>query len=112
MSNTVLGLTRSMRYFLYDHPVRMNSGIYALSGIVINELGMDPTDGSVYIFLSKNEKMIKILHYHNNGFTLYTRRIYHGRFMYPDIDPTTGKYIYDWPRLRRLINGYATVTRD
>lgn len=85
----------------------MNIGIDGLSGIVVNELNRDPRNGDVYVFVSRSHKLIKLLHYKNHCFTLYVRRIYHGRFVYPYYNEEKEAYYMDWPRLRRLLNGYG-----
>lgn len=84
----------------------MAGGIERLKGVVVNELGMDPMNGDVFIFVAKSRRMIKLLHYENNVFTLYTRKIYRGSFIYPKIDPEEDKYKLNWRTLSRLVKGY------
>jgi len=109
MKKQILGLSSNLRFFLYQEPISMQGGIERLKGVVVNELGMDPTNGDVYIFLSKNRKTIKLLYFEQNVFTLYTRRVYNGTFVYPIIQKGEDKIYFDWYRLKRLIRGYSTV---
>ena len=83
----------------------MNKGIEALKGLVVNEFGRNPEDGAVYIFISKGMKEVKLLHYHKYIYTLYTHKIYKGRFVYPIYNRERDLYIMDWHRLKRLLNG-------
>lgn len=86
----------------------MNIGMEGLIGIVINEFGMDPRNGDVYVFVSKSHKLLKLLHYHDGIFTLYIRKIYHGTFIYPYRDTSRNAFYLDWPRFRRLLRGYVS----
>ena len=111
MKNQVLGLTSNLHYIFYQKPIKMNLGIQGLMGIINNELGRDPRNGDVYIFVSRSRKLIKLLHFNKGCFTLYTRRIYHGYFVYPYFTRETDAFYIDWQRLRRLINGYGTIEK-
>lgn len=108
MKKQILGLSSDLRFFLFHKPVSMQGGIEKLKGLVIKELDRDPTNGDVYIFLSSNRKQIKLLHYENYVFTMYVRRIYKGRFVYPEYDPQKDKYIISMEKLIKLIRGYAS----
>jgi len=107
MKKQILGLDSNLRFFLYQVPVSMRGGIERLKGVVINDLSMDPANGDVYIFISRNHKTIKLLHYENNVFTLYVRRIYKGQFVYPIYHAESNTYSMSWERLRRLVKGYG-----
>lgn len=106
MRKQILGLTNNLKYYYCKHPVNMCKGIDSLKGIIMNEFKMNPEDGSVFVFISSNHRMIKLLHYERNAFTLYTRKIYCARFVYPIYNPETDVYELDWKRLCRLIEGY------
>lgn len=103
MKNSILGLGSDLRFFICQNPIKMNKGIEGLRGIIINELGKDPDDGSVYIFVSRDRRQIKILHYDNGIYTLYIRRLFHGRFVYPELNTKSDTYQLDWIRLRRML---------
>lgn len=107
MKNSILGLTSDLRYFLYNNTVNISGGVEKFKGLVLNDLEMDPMDGSVYIFVSNDRKTLKILYYENHVFTLYTRKIYGGKFWCPRVEMDTLSYKMEWSRLRRLVNGYA-----
>lgn len=107
MKNSVLGLSDKLDFYFYQRPVPMNKGIETLRGLVINEFGRDPEDGAVYIFISKGMKEIKLLHHHNGIYTMYTHKIYKGRFVYPVYNRERDLYVMDWLRLKRLLNGCA-----
>lgn len=45
----MLALSASCRYFLYRPAADMRRGIYALAGLVRQELAQDPLSGDVFI---------------------------------------------------------------
>ena len=55
----------------------------SLAGLVRSQMGNDPTDGSVHVFLNKNRTLIKLLHWETGGFTLYYKRLEKGTFERP-----------------------------
>lgn len=61
----ILGLSSDLRFLLFQNPIAMVGGIEKLKGIIISELECEPTNGDVYIFISKSLKVIKLLHYHH-----------------------------------------------
>ena len=70
MKNQVLGLTSNLHYIFYQKPIKMNLGIQGLMGIINNELGRDPRNGDVYIFVSRSRKLIKLLHFDKRNLSL------------------------------------------
>lgn len=111
MKNMVLGLSSDLHFYIYQKPILFNAGINRLMGYVINEMNMDPMDGNVYIFVSRDRKQIKLLHYSANVFTMYTRRIRNGCFVYPEYNEDTDTYRLEISRLRRLLKGYISTKR-
>lgn len=52
MKNTILELTPDLRYFIFQQPIKMNTGVDYLIGLVTNYMDKDPQEGEVYIFVS------------------------------------------------------------
>lgn len=71
------------RYFIYRSACDMRKGYDGLSGIVRNEWKKDPLSGDVFVFLSKQRTKIKILHWQNDGFVIYSKRLEKGTFELP-----------------------------
>lgn len=59
----MFSLNDSMRYLLYNKPTDMRKSYHTLCGLVTNELGCDPCNGDVYIFINKARNRIKLLHW-------------------------------------------------
>ena len=71
------------RYFIYRRGCDMRKGYDSLCGLVRSELKKDPLMGDVFIFISKQRNKIKLLHWQNDGFVLYTKRLEKGTFELP-----------------------------
>lgn len=79
----MLSLSHQCRYFLYRSPCDMRFGIYSLSGLVRNELGMDPLGGDVFVFIGKRGNQVRLLQWDRDGFALYIKKLEEGTFEWP-----------------------------
>lgn len=70
-------------YFLYSHTVDMRKGIDSLYSIVRNELGKDPLTGDLFIFINKRKRQIKMLHWQDDGFAVFYKRLERGTYEFP-----------------------------
>lgn len=74
---------RPERVFLYRQPVDMRKAIDGLSTLVIDQLGRDPCDRSLYVFVSTDRRKLKCLLWERNGFWLLYKRLESQRFAWP-----------------------------
>ena len=102
----MFNLGSSHRYLLYDQPCDMRKSFDALSGIVSNELGGNPTSGDVFIFLNKRHRHIKLLHWETDGFVLYYKRLERGTFTPPS---THDKGRILWSDLVLMLEGIKVL---
>jgi hypothetical protein len=58
----------------------MRKGFDGLSGIVRNEMELDPMNGAVYIFFNKPRNLVKLLLWDTTGFAIYHKRLSKGSF--------------------------------
>jgi transposase len=79
----------SHRYFLYRQPTDMRKGFDGLSGIVCNELEMDPLSGDVFIFLNRRKDRVKVLFWEGDGFSIYYKRLEAGTYELPPSGATS-----------------------
>ncbi len=70
----------SYQFYLYVHPCDMRKGFDGLSGLVSNEMDLNPLNGSVYIFFNKPRNLVKLLMWDTNGFAIYHKRLSRGSF--------------------------------
>lgn len=61
----------------------MRKSFDGLSGLVRNELGRDPMDGEVYIFLNRQRSLIKLLVWDRSGWALWSKRLERGSYELP-----------------------------
>ena len=95
-----------MRYLWYNRPTDMRKSFHTLSGIVLNTMGCNPYDGSVYIFMNKARNRIKLLHWEPGGLVLYSKILEVGTFGKPNMmtkDEQTG--CIEWRDLVLVVEG-------
>lgn len=101
----MFALTEQQRFLLYSQPTDMRKGFNGLSGLVRNELGQDPTDESVYIFINKKRDKIKLLHWLGNGFLLYYKELEQGTFESFNYDESVQSITLSYSKLVMLMDG-------
>lgn len=79
----MIALTSQHRYYLYRRAVDMRKSFDGLSGVVRNELGRNPMDGEVYVFLNRQRSLIKLLVWDRSGWSLWAKRLERGSYELP-----------------------------
>lgn len=79
IKNAMFNLNESNRIVMSQHPTDMRMGINCLCGQV-RLVGLEPSNGDVYIFVGKSRKVMKILHWEYGGYVMYQKRLEQGRF--------------------------------
>ena len=92
-------------YYLYRGACDMRKGFDGLSGLVVNELGRSPMDGSVFVFINRQRNQMKLLHWERGGLVLYQKRLERGRFSIPQKADEQGQL--SWPELVLLVEGIS-----
>lgn len=72
-------------YYVYTESTDMRSGIDSLSGIVKNQLQQNPLSGDLFIFLNKRKTQLKLLHWQDDGFAIFYKRLEKGTYELPQI---------------------------
>ncbi len=103
----MFGLNSNHRYSLYSTPTDMRKSFDGLAGLVRNELGRDPQNGEVFLFINKRRDRIKLLHWAGSGFTLYYKRLEGGAFELPEYDLKTSSIGLSYVQLIMLIDGIS-----
>lgn len=76
----LIGTGRRLQVYAFAAPVDMRKGFNSLSMLVREELDRDPTDGSLYLFVSRNRIRAKILMWDGTGLCLWSKRLEEGKF--------------------------------
>ncbi|MEO7045603.1 MAG: IS66 family insertion sequence element accessory protein TnpB [Ferruginibacter sp.] len=84
-------------------PVDFRRGIDGLSALCEHVLKQNPRSGTLFVFISRDAKKIKILAYEGNGYWLMTKRLSKGKFNRPK--PGEAISPYQAGELRKLLSG-------
>lgn len=82
----MLSLSANQRYFVFKGHTDMRKSFDGLTGLVRNELSMNPISGDVFVFFNKPRTHIKIMFWERDGFALYYKRLERGTFEVPVSD--------------------------
>jgi transposase len=63
----MFALTSELKFHLYNQATDMPKGFDGLSGLITNELELNPCNGDVFIFINKPRSKIKLLHWQRVG---------------------------------------------
>lgn len=66
--------------FIAPYPQDMRAGIHKLSATITAEFGRDSMDGSLYVFISRDARKAKLLHFDVNGWCLHYCYLAQGTF--------------------------------
>ena len=99
----MFSLSSDHKYYLYRLACDMRKSFDGLCGLVRTELGCDPCNGSVYVFLNRRRTHMKLLHWEAGGFVLYYKRLEQGCFQLPNQRNSEG--VLQWSALVLMVEG-------
>ena len=76
-------ILEGLKIYFYLPPTDMRKSINTLCLLIADLLKMDPTAGHLFLFRSRDKNKLKALYYEVNCFTLWYRRLEHGKFIFP-----------------------------
>ena len=103
----MFALSSELKFHLYNQPTDMRKSFDALSGLVQNNLGSNPGNGDVFIFINKPRNKVKLLHWQSGGFVLYYKRLEEGTFEVPRYDGKVGSVTVGYAQMAMLIDGLS-----
>ena len=107
----MLSLSSSFNYFLCCEPVTLRYRHAVLRNYIKSQLHRDPTNGDIYIFLSKDSRRVRIYYFHHQG-EILTEKILHGNhFVEPVFDEKKGCYHISWESFVYLVEGVVLKDR-
>ena len=106
----MFNLNEDNRIVMAQHPTDIRKGVNTLCGEV-RRVGLDPTNGDVYIFVGKSRKVMKLFHWEYGGYVVYYKRLEVGR-LHPRIFLRHGIGIRSmrWSELVLLMEGISPQT--
>ena len=107
----MLSLSSGFNYFLCSEPVTLRYRHAGLRNYIKSQLHRDPTNGDIYIFLSKDSHRVRIYYFHHQG-EILTEKILHGNhFVEPVFDEKKGCYHISWESFVYLVEGIVLKDR-
>jgi transposase len=102
----VLSLSRQARVFVATAPFDMRGSFDAMAGRV-RLLGLEPVDGSLYVFFSRRRTMAAILQFDGTGWCLFRKRLERGTFEVPEVPADVDRVVVDGRVLASILDGIA-----
>lgn len=94
---TISGL-KNFYYLPTFHDMRCKAP--RVSEIIRSRYHRDPLQGDVYIFMSKDQKKVKMIHYERHAYYLHEKSFTNGyRFMRIELEEGIAVYKLDWQSL-------------
>lgn len=103
----MFSLSSDQRYTLYSGATDMRKSFDSLSGLIRNELHINPQNGDVFLFINKNRDKVKLLHWTGGSYTMYYKRLERGSFELPVYNDKIGSIKLDYARLVMLLDGLS-----
>ncbi|MGB3063042.1 IS66 family insertion sequence element accessory protein TnpB [Sphingobacterium thalpophilum] len=83
----------------------MRKSFDGLCGLVSSGMQRQATSGEVFVFLNRSRTHVKLLHWEQDGFVLYYKRLERGTFLAPD----TKNSELSWSDLVLMVEGIQVV---
>ena len=99
--------------FLSSRPVDFRKQFDGLCGEVLDFMGKNPQDGSLFVFYNKRRDRMKLLWWQADGFWLFYKRLEAGTFQVPQNNDKTKSIDLTADELHLIISGIdlASVKR-
>lgn len=76
----MIRVPRGARVWARSGPTDLRKGFAGLAGLVQTEMGHDLLVGDLFLFISRNRRLVKVLQWDGTGLCLYSKRLGRGRF--------------------------------
>ena len=70
---------RRVKAYAYTEPVDMRKGFDGLMAVVEQKLGRTPLSGELFLFVSRNLILAKVLYWEGTGLCVFAKRLEQGR---------------------------------
>lgn len=99
----MISLMPATHIYLYRGICDMRKSFDGLCGIIRSDLGKDPLSGSLFVFVNRSRRMVKMLYWDNDGLSLWFKRLECGRFTIPHMADKDG--LIERRELSMLLHG-------
>ena len=101
----MLPFSSAQNYYLYREPTDMRKSFNGLSGVVRSELGRNPLEGDVFIFINRRRDKIKLLVWDRSGFVILYKNLEQGTFELPQFKSEAKSHSLKWEELVLILEG-------
>lgn len=102
----MLSFPSSRRIWLARSPTDMRRGIDTLVSMVVGELSGEPRSGDCFVFVSRDQRRLKVLVWDAGGYWLCAKRLDVGTFAVPRCDdPAADRVELSAARMHLLLAG-------
>ena len=95
----------SAKVYLATAPTDMRKGFDSLAAMVKEFLRHDPLSGHLFLFVGRGKDRLKILHWENDGYSIWYKRLEEGTFRLPAVDSQTASVELKASELAMLLEG-------
>lgn len=81
----------------------MRKAINGLTGLVQDEMELDPFSKSIFLFCNRQRKILKAMYWDRNGFCLWQKKLEKHKFPWPDTEEAVRELKQE--ELSMLLNG-------
>jgi len=106
----MLAVSHGLRVFVGIEPVDMRGSFDALSGAV-RQMGLEPTDGHVYLFFNRRRRLCKALLFDGSGMCLFSKRLERGTFELPKVAAGQDRVVVDAALFSSLLSGIELTAK-
>jgi transposase len=103
----MLSVAPTASIYAYTRPTDMRKGFDGLCGIVRRELGSDPLDGSLFLFIKRRRDRVKILYWDRDGLALWYKRLESGTLEVIEAAGNSVSAQIDATQLAMLLSGVS-----
>ena len=107
----MLSLSSGFNYYLCSEPVTLRYRHAGLRNYIKSQLHRDPTNGDIYIFLSKDSHRVRIYYFHHQGEILTEKILHSNHFVEPVFDEKKRCYHISWESFVYLVEGIVLKDR-
>jgi transposase len=93
------------RVLAYAEPVDMRKGIYGLLGVTQSSLGEDALSGSIFVFINRTRRLLKMLWWDRTGWCVLGKRLERAKY---ELRSEDLKQELSSPELELLLDGVLT----
>jgi transposase len=102
---SLLYLSSSRCYYLYNGTVNMRLSFNGLTNVIRAELEHNPLSGDVFVFFNRHRNQAKLILWERDGFGIFHKRLERGTFELPKTTGQSKDTVIAWQDLQFILQG-------